>query len=113
MNQAEPNSPVPADLGEQVDALQRQVFTLLLALIIVSGTLVTYLGYESHHLGKQIEDVKPQAMQITQIYMQNESGMNTFVNQLIGYAQTHPDFRPILIKNGFGPAPGATNVPKK
>ena len=44
-------------------ALQRQVFTLLLALIVVSGTLVAYLGYESHHLGKDIAVINTQVVQ--------------------------------------------------
>ena len=34
----------PNDLAGQVAALQRQVFTLLLALIVVSGTLAVYLS---------------------------------------------------------------------
>ena len=52
MNDTEINS--TGDLAGQLAALQRQVFTLLMALIVVSSTLVAYLGYESHHLGKDI-----------------------------------------------------------
>ncbi len=52
MNESEINS--PSDLAGQLAALQRQVFTLLLALIVVSGTVAAYLGYESYHLGKDI-----------------------------------------------------------
>ena len=55
MNESEMNSPAPADLSEQVAALQRQVFTLLLALIVVSGTLVAVfvlpIGRPSHGQG--------------------------------------------------------------
>jgi len=110
MNEPEMNAPAPADLGEQVAALQRQVFTLLLALIVVSGTLVAYLGYESHHLGKDISTIKPQAQQLMQAYKQNLPGMETFVNQLVAYSQTHPDFRPVLQKYGINPPAAA---PKK
>jgi hypothetical protein len=111
MNETQINSPASADLGEQVAALQRQVFTLLLALIVVSGTLVAYLGFEAHHLGKQIDGIKPQAMQINQIYKQNLTGMETFVNQLVAYGQAHPDYRPVLQKYGINPT--ATPPPKK
>ena len=43
MNEPEMNLPGSADLAGQVAALRRQVFTLLLALIVVSGTLAAYL----------------------------------------------------------------------
>ncbi|MGA9450483.1 MAG: hypothetical protein WBW41_03960 [Verrucomicrobiia bacterium] len=101
MNESEMNSPAPADLSEQVAALQRQVFTLLLALIVVSGTLVAYLGYQSHHLGKDIDAIKPQATQLVQVYRQNLPAMTNFVDRLVSYGQQHPDFRPILQKYGL------------
>jgi len=110
MNESELNSPAPADLSEQVAALQRQVFTLLLALIVVSGTLVAYLGYQSHHLGKDIDAIKPQATQLVQVYRQNLSAMTNFVTQLVNYGQQHPDFRPVLQKYGLSPSAPA---PKK
>ncbi len=56
-------------------ALQRQVFTLLLALIVVSGTLVAYLGYESYHLGKDIDvDQRP----VVQPYKQKLPAIDKF-----------------------------------
>ena len=110
MNESEMNSPASADLSEQVAALQRQVFTLLLALIVVSGTLVAYLGYQSHHLGKDIEAIKPQATQLVQVYRQNLPAMTNFVSQLVAYGQLHPDFRPVLQKYGLSPA---ATPPKK
>jgi hypothetical protein len=113
MNEPETNSPAPADLSEQVAALQRQVFTLLLALIVVSGTLVTYLGFESHHIGKDIDAIKPQAQQLIQGYKQNMPALESFVNQLVAYSQTHPDFRPVLLKYGINPPATAPAAPKK
>jgi len=98
----------PTDLAGQVAALQRQVFMLLLALIVVSGTLVAYLGYEAHHLGKDINAIN---VQIVQPYNQKLPAIRTFLNQLVAYGQEHPDFRPVLIKNNVVPA--ATNPPAK
>jgi hypothetical protein len=109
MNDSEMNS--PSDLAGQVAALQRQVFTLLLALIVVSGTLVSYLGYESYHLGKDINAI---TAQVVQPYKQKLPAIEGFVSQIVAYGQAHPDFRPILVKNGVVTAtPPATNaVPK-
>ena len=49
MNEPEIKSPQPqGDLSAQVAALQRQVFTLLLVLLVVSATLAAYLRYEDY-----------------------------------------------------------------
>ena len=85
MNYSEINS--PGDLAGQVAALQRQVFTLLLALIVVSGTVAAYLGYESYHLGK---DAKAINAQVVQPYKQKLPAIETFVSQVVAYGQAHP-----------------------
>lgn len=113
MNEPEMNSPASAELSGQVAALQRQVFTLLLALIVVSGTLTVYLYRQASLMGKDIATVKPQAQQLIQAYKQNMPALETFVNQLAAYGQTHPDYRPILQKNGFNPQPAGATAPKK
>ena len=107
MNDPEMNS--PSDLAEQVAALQRQVFMLLLALIVVSGTLVAYLGYESHHLGK---DIKVVNAQVIQPYNQRLPAIRSFLSQLVAYGQAHPEFQPILKKYGIVPRPATNTVAK-
>jgi len=109
MNDPEINS--SSDLAGQVAALQRQVFALLLALIVVSGTLVAYLGYESYHLGK---DAKAINAQVVQPYIQKLPAITNFVGQVVVYGQTHPDFRQILAKDGVVAAtpPATTTTPK-
>jgi hypothetical protein len=91
-----------SDLAGQVASLQRQVTTLLLALIVVSGTLVAYLGYESFHMGKDIRVVETQ---VIQPYKQKEPAIEKFITELAAYGQTHPDFRPILAKYGITKLP--------
>jgi len=113
MNEPEMNTPAVADLGQQVEALQHQVFMLLLALIVVSGTLVAYLGYESHHIGKEVDSIKPQAVPLIQAFKQNQPALQNFVNQLVAYGQTHPDFRPVLQKYGINPMAPPPTTPKK
>jgi len=107
MNEPEMNSPASAELSDQIAGLQRQVFTLLVALIVVSGTLTVYLYRQASLTGKDIAAIRPQAQQIILTYKQNLPGMETFVNQLVAYGQTHPDFRPILQKYGIAVPPTA------
>jgi hypothetical protein len=105
MNESEINTPAPAEAKDQVAALQQQVFALLLALIVVSGTLTVYLYRQSSLLGNDIAAIKPQATQTIKAFIQIRPGLDNFVNQLIAYSQTHPEFRPVLQKNGIIPIP--------
>jgi len=98
MNDSEIKSTEPSDLACQVASLQRQVMILLLALIVVSGTLASYLFYQSRIMGNDLAAVGPQAMQMIKGYKQNEPNMEKFLQQLVTYGQTHPDFQAILKK---------------
>jgi hypothetical protein len=93
MSETEMSSPAPDELSDQIAALRRQVFTLLLALVVVSGTLAVYLSYQSRVLGKDIANVKPQAVQIIQGFDKSRPKLEDFVNQLIAYGQKHPEFQ--------------------
>jgi hypothetical protein len=101
MNKPEMDSPAPAELTDQIAALHRQVATLLLALIVVSGTLTVYLWYQSHIMGKEVDAVRPQAMKIVQMFNARSPVVEKLVPQLITYGQTHPDFQPILKNYGI------------
>ncbi|HEY1660942.1 MAG TPA: hypothetical protein VGI03_00855 [Verrucomicrobiae bacterium] len=94
MNELDSNS----GLADQVAALQRQVFLLLLALIVVTGTLVAYLCYESHHIGKDVNNIQAQ---IIQPFDKKLPAIKSFVSQLVAYGNDHPEFRPILVKYGI------------
>jgi len=108
MNEPELNSPAPAQLSEQVAALQRQVSTLLLALIVVSGTLTVYLFRQASVVGKDIQAIK---IQVIEPFRQRQPALENFLNQLVAYGQTHADFRPILQKYGINPSPVAPTAP--
>ncbi len=94
------------DLTSEVAALRNQVYVLLVALIVVSGTLTVYLYRQASMARKDIEAIEPQAEQIIKAYNQNQGLMVNFVNQLVAYGQTHPDFVPVLKKYGIEPRPG-------
>ena len=105
------------ELADQVAALRRQTFTLLLALIIVSATLTGFLYLQARHTRRDIETIKPQATQLIQAFTQNSGNIQNFVKALAAFGATHPDFQPILKKYGIAPmaAPAAAPVaaPKK
>jgi len=101
-----------ADSNSEMCALKRQVFTLLVALVVVSGTLTVYLYRQASIAGKDIATIQPQAQQLIGAFNQNQSLMIGFVNQLVAYGQAHPDFRPVLLKYGIQPPPPGTPLPK-
>jgi sensor histidine kinase regulating citrate/malate metabolism len=105
------SSPAPAEISEQISALQSQVFTLLLTLVVVSGTLVFFLYYQSRQLGRNIDNIRLEAAPIAKTFAQNQPVVQSFVDQLRTYSLTHPDFQPVLKKYGIpATAPAA---PKK
>jgi hypothetical protein len=112
MNESDTNPPAPTELTDQITALRRQVNSLLLALIVVSGTLTVFLWYQSRVTGKSIDALKPEAVRVTRLFEQNRPAMDKLVRQLIVYGQSHPDFQPILKKYGIPlTLPAATNSP--
>ena len=116
MNESETNSAAQTELMDQIVALRHQVFTLLLALVVVSGTLTVYLYRQASITGKDVVAVKPQATKIIQEFSHNRVGMENFVKQLAAYGNTHPDFQPILRKYGIvqqtAPALAAPKIKK-
>jgi hypothetical protein len=104
MSDTEPIIPARnSDVEWQVAALQRQVFLLLLALVVVSATIVFYLFCESRFMGRDLDDVQPQAMQIIRTFDQHAQSIQDFNVQLGNYATTHQSFQPILKKYGWIP----------
>ena len=96
---------------DQIVAVRHQVFTLLLALVVVSGTLTVVLYRQAKLTGRDIETIKPQAAQIIEAFKRDRQGMENFVKQLTVYGSTHPDFQPILRNYGIVPQPQAAAAP--
>jgi hypothetical protein len=92
---------------EVVAALQRQVFALLVALIVVSGTLTAYLYRQTSVMGRDIDLMRPRVMS----FATNQTTYVNFLNQLGAYGQVHPEFRPLLAKYGIVPNPNAAPAP--
>src|SRR5271163_1174422 len=105
MNESEPNSHTHAELSDQIDALRRQTFTLLLALIVVSGTLTVFLYRQASITRRDIASIKPQAAQVIKAFSQDFPAITNLVQHLVIYGQSHPDFQQqVLNKYRIGSA---------
>jgi hypothetical protein len=95
----EMNSTNPNPVNPEIAALRNQLFTLLVALIVVSGTLTIYLFRQVTVSGKDLAAAK----KLITVVSQDQSKIVPFVNQLAVYGKTHPDILPLLAKYGIGP----------
>jgi hypothetical protein len=82
------------------------VFTLLVALIVVSGTMTAMLYQQASQANKDIT----QDQQLAAVLNQNEQNMGAFATKLVAYSDKHPDLKPILAKYGLT---AASLAPKK
>jgi hypothetical protein len=104
----DPISPTSSlDSTEQIAALQRQVFLLLVALIVLTATIVFYLGCQSIFTSHDFTRARPTDALMIQQYSRNALEIQNFEKQLISYGQTHPSFQPILRQYGLMPPPAA------
>jgi hypothetical protein len=92
----------PENNDGELAALKNQMFTLLVALIVVSGTLTVFLYRQASLTNKDIT----QTQQLGTALIQNENNIAVFVSKLVGYGEKHPDFVPVLRKYGIAPVPG-------
>jgi hypothetical protein len=103
------------DNNEEITALKNQLFVLLVALIMVSGTLTVVLYRQVSLSNKDIAQSERMSAQINT----NAVVIDTFVRRLVAYSERHPEFVPVLHKNGImvpagSPATGAPPMaPKK
>jgi len=101
MSAPEPTNPATGgndDLRQQCASLQRQVTTLLFALVILSGTLTVYLWRQARYARADLEVLKQPAAQIIQSFKQEKPIMDDFLMKLSDFGKKHPDFAPILAK---------------
>ena len=98
------------DLQAQCDALRHLIVSVLILVIVISGTLNIYLLRQWRTASKDLAGIRPQAAQMIAEY-QKVSGplMSDFVKKLTEYSRSHPDFAPVLAKYGIKPS-GPTNA---
>jgi hypothetical protein len=99
------------DLQAQCDALRHLITSILILVIVISGTLNIYLLRQWKTTSKDLASIRPQATQMINEYGQKSGPlMDDFVNRITEYGRTHPDFAPILAKYNIKPVV-ATGVP--
>jgi hypothetical protein len=87
------------DLAEQVESLRHLIGSILILLVVVSGTLTIFLLREMKNTSGQLDAFRPQATNAIAIYQkQQEPAMVEFAKRMQQYGQTHPDFAPVLVK---------------
>jgi hypothetical protein len=107
------------DLQEQVDALRHLVVSVLILLIVISGTFSIYLLRQWRTVSRELTGYRPQATQIIADYQKvSVPVMTDFLKRITDFGRTHPDFAPILAKYNIkptaastGPAPATGAVP--
>ena len=101
----------PDNQNDEIAVLKNQVFILLVALIAVSGTFAAVLYRQASMATKDIA----QSQRVSAQLHANEQVIGTFVSRLAAYGQKHPDFLPVLKKNGVNAqlAAPAASAPKK
>jgi hypothetical protein len=90
-----------SDTNSEIAVLRNQIFTLLVALIVVSGTLTLFLYRQASVTGKDLDTGRL----LLKNYNLSQPEIMNFVNQLGAYGMNHPDIRPLLAKYGIAVAP--------
>ena len=101
------------DLQAQCDYLQQLVSSLLLVLIVVSGTLSIYLLRQWRFVKTEADALAPQAAQLIMEHTNNYAMTQDFVKKVAEYGRTHPDFARISAKyhlNDLLAKPGTTPI---
>lgn len=106
------------ELREQVESLRHLVGSMLVLLVIVSGTLTIFLLREMKNASKELEAYRTGATNMIALYQKQQGpAMDEFLRKLQQYGQTHKDFEPVLLKYGLkgtgptGAAPAAVSLP--
>jgi hypothetical protein len=107
-----PLQPVVNDVQAQFEALRHLVTSILILVVVISGTLNIYLLRQWRSTTKDLTAIRPQATQMIAEY-QKVSGplMNDFVKKISEYGRTHPDFTPVLAKYGIKPVAATSAAP--
>ena len=115
MDELELKSPAQVDvaqLQEKYDSLRNLVGSLLVLMLVISGTMNIFLWRQVRYTHRDLEGFRAQAMPVITDYQTNSGPiMDNFVKQVTEYGRTHPDFAPIMNKYGLKPSAATTPTP--
>jgi hypothetical protein len=113
------------DMQAQYDALCHLVLSMLILVLVISGTLNLYLLRQWKIASKDLAGIRPQAVLMMTDYQKTGPIMDDFIKKITDYGRGHQDFVPILAKYGIKTSPStgtptagsgslpSANVPKK
>jgi hypothetical protein len=102
--------PVASPIEEQYNSLRQLVTSMLILMIVVSGTLNIYLLRQWRSTSKDLNNYRPFAANVITSYQKGDgAAVEAFVRNVAEYGRTHPDFAPILAK--YNIRPGTFNPP--
>jgi hypothetical protein len=107
MSEFQTDSPTSMDTNsssDEIASLRQQVWTLLVILLVVSGTFCIYLVRQVSYAHKDLT--------VARQLVANGQGMDKLLQGLAEYSKTHPDFIPVLSKHGFTVNPTPATPPK-
>ena len=82
--------PDVSDLQAQYDALRHLVVSLLILVVVISGTLNIYLLRQWRSTSKDLAAIRPQAAQMIAEFQQKSGPvMQDFVKKITEYGRTH------------------------
>ncbi len=93
------------DLRDQVERLRQVLHSLLVLVIVVSGTLTIYLLRQVKYSHAELQALRPQATNIIGQYQKTVGpATDEFLRKLAVYGKNHPDFAPVMAKYGLDKA---------
>jgi len=108
MNDLENQSPSQFDLNSpspDLEALRQLINTILILVVIVSGTLTVFLYRQYTLIHEQTEGFRRQVAETEARYQQIKPKMDDFERRVSEFARTHPDFAAIVAKYGLPTTP--------
>ena len=122
MDNLESSSPSQATVNElrsQYESLQQLVNSLLVLLLVISGTLNLFFWRTFRVTKGALDAERPQINQMVAEYNKGQGiAITNFLAKLVEFEKKNPDFSPILAKygvplgiTGAPPAPAAPPVP--
>lgn len=105
--------PAETNLQIQFEGLRKLFLATLVALLILGISLNVFLLRQAAFARKDLQVVRPQVKQLLANFEKSEEPqIKSFVNALIGFSKTHPDFKPILAKYNITTEIPAVAAPK-
>ena len=102
-----PSAQDPALLEAEITSLRSLINTLLILLLIVSGTLSLFLFTQYKLVHRELQSLRPHFAETMDHYAQMKGKMDDFEARIRDFARTHPDFAATLNKIGGRPVASA------